>query len=68
MTAKEKAEELFMKFYNITDSVMDDEAKECALILVDEIVSVIENGNPTESQYNFWQNVKTEINKILKQH
>lgn len=31
---------------------------------VSEIISVIENGNPIESQYNFWVNVKLELIKL----
>ena len=38
MKAKEKAKELVYKYFNLTDHMQFDEAKECALIAVDEIL------------------------------
>ena len=38
MTPKEKAKELVYKYFNLTDHMQFDEAKECALIAVDEIL------------------------------
>ena len=79
MTPKEKAEELFMNFlgYSIDDSISYEEnAKQCALIAVDEIIE----SNPTEinelhyikpytteymeSSVPYWQEVKQEIEKL----
>jgi hypothetical protein len=63
MTPKEKAEELIRNFY----SVGATECKQCALIAVDEILEII---NETmilvdiESDYDYWQEVKQEIEKL----
>jgi len=69
MQAKDKAKELVEKFHNILninqstfwDAEKYEQAKQCALICVDEIIDAmyIENrGNP------FWQEVKQEINRL----
>ena len=67
--AKEKAKELIDKFdvkyqYNfitgsIPVSMHDSVIKQCALICVDEILTAI----PLKSFY-YWQEVKTEIEKL----
>jgi hypothetical protein len=60
MTPKEKAKDLIRKFY----SAGAMECKQCALIAVDEILEII---NETmilvdiESDYDYWQEVKQEI-------
>jgi hypothetical protein len=68
MTPKEKAQELFDKYFNIIDNShpMTDisvSAKECALIAVDEILK-----NDTIFLYvhhlDFWKEVKQEIEKL----
>ena len=64
MTAKEKADELYSKLHFVLPSYADEgqqehqAAKECALITVDEILSiqVVKNG--------YWQEVKQEIEKL----
>ena len=71
MTAKEKAKELLKRFMSIEDSksefikgsvlLTSTEAKQCALICVDEILKAmyVENrGNP------YWNEVKQEIEKL----
>jgi hypothetical protein len=73
MTPKEKAKELFGKYAmylraNLRyDEEANEDAKECALIAVDEIIA----SNPIafDEQDNciakqWWQEVKTEIEKI----
>jgi len=66
MTPKEKAIELFDKMFiemsnfSITDEVLEEVAKQCALIAVNEII------NSTSWQYianglDYWQEVKQEI-------
>jgi len=75
MTAKEKAIELVDKFYQRFPLTMDvittrgdlsweyndwKEAKQCALIAVDEIIKVV--GYNSES--HIWMKVKQEINKL----
>jgi hypothetical protein len=72
MEAKEKAEELFNKYciYLRAGLLYDDEArqdaKECALIAVDELIAEqrkYNNGSFYPS--NYWNEVKTEIEKII---
>ena len=66
MTPKEKAEELFNKYYSyLKANLMHDEearedAKECALITVDEILKIIH----TNMEDKYWQEVKQEIEKL----
>jgi hypothetical protein len=66
MTPKEKAEELVHR-YDTMQSVIEgfslEDAKQCALICVDEILIVIENERVYES-IDYWEEVKKEI-KLL---
>ena len=62
MTPKEKAKELIRQFY----SVGAIECKQCALIAVDEIISVIDNELNFKS-YLYFKEVKTEIQKLWTQ-
>ena len=73
MTPKEKAKELFMDMkYHIpyvhdpTEPSEDKIAKECALIAIDEILEshyfILSGVKP--SIYNYWQEVKQEIEKL----
>jgi len=73
MTPKEKAQELFGKYAmylraNLRyDEEANEDAKECALIAVDEIIAsnpiaFDEDDNCIAKQW--WQEVKTEIEKI----
>jgi hypothetical protein len=64
MTPKEKAKELFDKYwtliaYKIEGSVGRLLIKQCALIAVDEILET----NPYKAR-NYWQEVKQEIEKL----
>jgi hypothetical protein len=69
MEAKEKAEELFNKYciYLRAGLLYDDEArqdaKECALIAVDEILNLCWGGNKVGMKH--WNEVKQEIEKII---
>jgi hypothetical protein len=66
MTPQEKADELIRKYYRNSDLIAEDliwtQAKECALIAVDEILDFL-----SKSQYNYvntithWQEIKQEI-------
>jgi hypothetical protein len=58
MTAKDKAMEIAMKFDKKGET---DNAKQCALICVDEIVK---NTLPLLQVLDYWQEVKQEINKL----
>ena len=70
-TAKEKAKELIDKYSNIEIQIggkydgyisMDlCDAKECALIAVDEILDIL---NQLSLEYEYWQEVKQEIYKL----
>jgi hypothetical protein len=65
ITAKEKAEELFDKFYSITGPFT--EAKQCALIAVDEIINESLEFNQQSSWDErdlYWQEVRREIEKL----
>jgi len=69
MTPKEKAQELYNKFYNTSShphhvESRKNNAKECALIAVDEIIA----SNPNlkwfvklDDSIKYWQDVKNEI-------
>jgi hypothetical protein len=68
MTPKEKAEELFDKFRvkvydrDGTSAMNGFEAKQCALIAVDEIIiTLAEDINPL---VNYWFKVKLEIENL----
>lgn len=78
MTPKEKAFELFNKYIellggiNSTDWVYfhGEEAKQCALIAVDELIeshlvlTTTHDLKPTIRCKRYWQEVKTEIEKL----
>jgi hypothetical protein len=66
MTPKEKAEELVDKFLYIENEYKEyldfKQAKECALIAVDEIIFILaEDINPL---VNYWFKVKLEIENL----
>lgn len=68
MTAKEKADELYVGYWYLTNDSRI--AKQCALIAVDEILqAIIEtesylNSDSQTSEYKYWQEVKQEINNL----
>jgi len=76
MTPKEKAQELFRKFvaptqqWDDVDGYITDEynAKQCALITVDEIINSNPHSNPMNtngfSTMAYWREVKQEIDKL----
>jgi len=66
MTPKEKAEELVENFYCNIDfnecyQGSKISAKQCALICVDE---VLDNRILNHNTWEYWQDVKQEINKL----
>jgi hypothetical protein len=61
MTPKEKAEELYLKYYGIPLYIKT--VKQCCYILIDEILQADEF-MMTERQENFWEQVKQEIEKL----
>jgi hypothetical protein len=72
MTPKEKAEQLVHRMmYKIQWSKVKYhtlmEAKDCSLIAVDELLNNFLSNRTTEygrERYNFWQQVKLEIEKL----
>jgi hypothetical protein len=83
MTSKEKAKELVDKFYqrfplkmNVITTRGDlsweydswNEAKECALIAVDEVILANPHSNPLNtdvySTMDYWQEIKQEIENL----
>jgi len=65
MTPKEKAEDLFVTFYQrYDDSIYSNEsakieAKYCALVVIDEVMSALMGYD-----FYFWHEVKTELDKL----
>jgi hypothetical protein len=65
MTPKEKAKELFDKYFEATNNYY--QAKQCALIAVDEIIEAVRNAYDEELlgiQILYWEKVKQEIEKL----
>jgi len=68
ITPKEKAEELYFKFYSKIPSIQDegqmqDEAsKQCALIAVDEVLRGVFYAK--DEVYDYYMEVKLEIDKL----
>ena len=70
MTPKEKAIELFEKMYEY--AIFDEAAKQCALIAVDEILSMLayiknyinDDMGKIGAYLIYWQEVKQEIQKL----
>ena len=63
MTAKEKAEELIEKMNDVAGGGIYD-AKQYALIAIDEIINSIENEHVSEIFENYWEKVKQEIENL----
>ena len=71
MKAKEKAYELVDRFIYLDEFSMDwdaDEyihnAKQCALIAVDEILQLLKHYPRYDKMINYWNQVKQEIEKL----
>jgi hypothetical protein len=72
MTAKEKAEDLYIKYidaYNDRNLQVSDYkfAKQCALIAVDEMLKAVDNPDETylmQHSVNYWTEVKEQIEKL----
>jgi hypothetical protein len=63
MTPKEKAEELINKMYQCSIDGLEFNAKQCALIAVDELIYETQFEVPNIRQ-KYWQEVKKEILKL----
>jgi hypothetical protein len=64
MTPKEKAQELINKFYFDTSLTDIEEVKECAIIVVNEIIDFMSPYVNNKETYDFWDKVKLEIQKL----
>jgi hypothetical protein len=74
MTAKEKAIDLFNEYYSylkanlMYDEEAKEDAKQCALIAVDEIIKELKetefNYGVENLPFKYWQEVKQEIENI----
>lgn len=63
MTPQEKAQELYAKMQSTIPFKGWSQAKECALIVVDEILQA-DMFMMTEEQEKFWEEVKQQINNL----
>ena len=63
MAPKEKAAELIVNYQLKCKSLNYDEAKQCALIAVHEIKTLLYNADRMY-QYDYWHEVKQEIEKL----
>lgn len=62
LNAKEKAEELYVGYWYLTNDSRI--AKECAKTAIDEIIKVVsltDSGYGEETTIQYWEEVKTEI-------
>lgn len=77
MTPKQQAEEIYQKYISlkwmeykgrkqIFNSMTKDAAKQCALICVDEMLSLgaLVGSDLSDKFYIYWQEVKQEIEKL----
>jgi uncharacterized protein YhfF len=77
MTAKEKAKEFFDKYYIVCQEYTEEiqcsiQAKQCALIAVDEIIQqwevidtyIADLGGQLNQSLKYWQEVKQEIQAL----
>lgn len=71
MTPKDKANELFDKYYIICQEYTEEiqcsiQAQQCALIAVDELIDFAKLTDATNGwdHLNYWQEIKQEIEKL----
>lgn len=62
MTPKEKADELYVGYWHLTNDSRI--AKKCALIAVAEIINVTVGLNGWIDGFQYWEEVKQEIEKL----
>jgi hypothetical protein len=74
MKSKEKAKELFDKYYTELPDFAGyqdlETAKQCALIAVDEILKLLYSlkfGNALSEEIEYWEEVKHELTKQQEQ-
>jgi hypothetical protein len=64
MTPREKASQLIVDYQIKCKSLNYDEAKQCALIAVDEIILEMDNVMLPNPFKQYWNEVKQEIEKL----
>jgi len=70
MTPKEKAKELKDKYMNVKWQIYLDDAKQCALIAVNELIEshlllyTTHDSEPSIRCKRYWKEVKQEIEKL----
>ena len=67
MKPKEKADEIFKKMYQYQwrqDTIEERNAKQCALIAVDEILEILWHTHKNADEYKYYQEVKKEIENL----
>jgi predicted SPOUT superfamily RNA methylase MTH1 len=67
MTAKDKAKELVDKYWNYSPGTLFfEDAKECALIAVDEMINYLLDSDWAliNNKAKYWQEVKQEIQNL----
>ena len=64
MTPREKASELIVNYQTTVKSLDYNEAKQCTLIAVDEIITQYNFMTPNVDAKSYWIEVKKEIEKL----
>ena len=69
MIPKEKAEELVNKYWNSIPDIFFEDAKECALIAVDELIEHLQLASDFGGEINkytieYWKEVKKETDNL----
>jgi len=66
MTPREKASELIVNYQTTVTSLDYNEAKQCALVMVDEIKKILYSQDLRIGmiRYEYWFEVKQEIEKL----
>lgn len=63
MTPREKASELIVNYQTTVTSLDYNEAKQCALFVVDEIIDALDK-SLIDADIEWWKEVKKEIEKL----
>jgi len=63
MTPREKASELIVNYQTIVTCLNYKEAKQCALVMVDEILDALDK-SLIDADIEWWKEVKQEIEKL----
>ena len=68
MTPKGKAEELILKYLRVNNDTKEwfhkELARQCALVAVDEILTVLYDLDITSAVENYWEEVRQEIENL----